>query len=185
MTVVVVDAATVVDLLCDFPAAEEYRHQMAAASAVAVPAHLDAEVLSALGRLKRAGRLTRETERVDALAAFPARRWPLRPLLGAAWELTDRIAVRDALYLALAVSLDATLVSSDGRLRSAAAGIVDVAEPDEAPCRVPTARRRCSCFASHAGHELDLAPEPGSASEVAVVAVADGTRLAAGVIRPS
>ncbi len=130
MTRVVVDAATVVDLLCDFPAAEQCRRHVAAASAVAAPAHLDAEVLSALGRLKRAGRLTKETDRADALGTFPARRWPLRPLLGAAFGLTDRIAVREALYVALAASLDATLVSSDGRLRSAATGIVDVAEPD-------------------------------------------------------
>jgi predicted nucleic acid-binding protein len=48
-----------------------------------------------------------------------------------AWVLTDRIAARDALYVALAASLDATLLSSDGRLRRAASGLVDVAEPNE------------------------------------------------------
>lgn len=131
MTIAVVDAATVVDLICDLPAAEPYRHHLAMANAVAVPAHLDAEVLSALGRLKRAGQLTQEADRVEALAIFGARRWPLRPLLAAAWALTDRIAVPDALYVALAVSLDATLVTSDERLRRAASGIVDVAEPNE------------------------------------------------------
>ena len=116
MTIAVVDAATVVDLICDLPAAEPYRHHLAMANTVAAPAHLDAEVLSALGRLKRAGQLTQEADRVEALGSFGARRWPLRPLLAAAWALTDRVAVRDALYVALAVSLDATLVSSDGRL---------------------------------------------------------------------
>ena len=131
MTVAVVDAATVVDLICDLPAAEPYRHHLTMVDAVAAPAHLDAEVLSALGRLKRAGRLTHEADRVEALGTFGARRWPLRPLLAAAWALTDRIAVRDALYVALAVSLDAALVSSDGRLRRAATGIVDVAEASE------------------------------------------------------
>jgi predicted nucleic acid-binding protein len=131
LTIAVVDAATVVDLICDLPAAEHYRRHVAIANTVAAPAHLDAEVLSALGRLKRAGQLTQEADRVEALGTFGARRWPLRPLLAAAWSLTDRIAVRDALYVALAVSLDATLVSSDERLRRAASGIVDVAEPDE------------------------------------------------------
>jgi predicted nucleic acid-binding protein len=131
LTVAVVDAATVVDLICDLPAAEPYRHHLAMADTVAAPAHLDAEVLSALGRLKRAGQLTQEADRVEALGTFGAKRWPLRPLLAAAWALTDRIAVRDALYVALAVSLDATLVSSDGRLRRTASGIVDVAEPNE------------------------------------------------------
>ncbi|MBO0730586.1 MAG: type II toxin-antitoxin system VapC family toxin [Acidimicrobiaceae bacterium] len=129
MTIAVVDAATVVDLICDLPPGEPYRAHLMAAEALATPAHLDADVLSALGRLKRAGRLTQEAERVAALRTFKARRWPLRPLLDAAWRLTDRIAVRDALYVALAASLDATLVSTDGRLRNAAAGIVTIAEP--------------------------------------------------------
>lgn len=129
MTIAVVDAATIVDLLCDFPAVEPYRGHIAAATAVAAPAHLDAEVLSALGRLRRTGQLTHAAERVDALAAFGARRWPLRPLLTAAWALGDRIAIRDALYVALTASLDATLVTTDGGLRRAAAGIVAVAEP--------------------------------------------------------
>lgn len=129
MTIAVVDAATVVDLICDLPPGEPYRAHLLAAEAVAAPAHLDAEVLSALGRLKRAGQLTHEAQRVAALRTLKARRWPLRPLLDAAWRLTDRIAVRDALYVALAASLDATLVSTDGRLRNAAAEIVTVAEP--------------------------------------------------------
>lgn len=131
MSIAVVDAATVVDLICDFPAAEPYRGRLAAATGVAAPAHLDAEVLSALARLERAGQLTRATERVEALTAFGARRWPLRPLLSPAWALVDRIATRDALYVALAASLGATLITSDARLRRAATGIVAVAEPDE------------------------------------------------------
>ncbi|MHB8452292.1 MAG: type II toxin-antitoxin system VapC family toxin [Mycobacteriales bacterium] len=135
MSIVVVDAATVVDLICDLPAVGPYRSYLAAADAVAAPAHLDAEVLSALGRLKRAGQLTREADRLEALATFAARRWPLRPLLRAAWALTDRIAVRDALYVALAASLDATLVTTDGRLQRAAAGIVVVAGQNESGAR--------------------------------------------------
>lgn len=131
MSVAVIDAAVVVDLICDLPAAHRFRRHLTAADAVAAPAHLDAEVLSALGRLKRTGQLTRETERVQALGTLGAKRWPLQPLLSAAWALTDRIAVRDALYVALAVSLDATLVTTDGRLRRGAADIVTIAEPDD------------------------------------------------------
>lgn len=131
MTIVVIDAATVVDLICDLPAADAFREYLSGADAVAAPAHLDAEVLCALGRLKRAGQLTREIDRVDSLGTFAARRWPLRPLLSAAWTLTDRIAVRDALYVALAASLGATLVTSDGRLRRGASDIVNVAQPND------------------------------------------------------
>lgn len=129
MSIVVVDAAFVVDLICDFPPAEAYRGLLASADAVAAPAHLDAEVLSALGRLQRARQLTRAAERVDALATFGASRWPLRPLLSQAWTLVDRIATRDALYVALAASLEATLITTDGRLRRGAAGFIAVAEP--------------------------------------------------------
>ena len=131
MKVAVIDAATVVDLICDLPAATMFRRHLSEADAVAAPAHLDAEVLSALGRLKRAGQLTNDAQRVAALATFGARRWPLPPLLPAAWALSDRIAVRDALYVALAASLNATLITSDGRLRRGAADMVNIAEPDE------------------------------------------------------
>jgi predicted nucleic acid-binding protein len=50
-------------------------------------------------------------------------------LVEAARRLTDRIAVRDALYVALANSLEATLVTTDQRLRKAVGEIVPVAEP--------------------------------------------------------
>lgn len=60
---------------------------------------------------------------------FGAKRWPLQPLLLPAWALLERIAARDALYVALADSLDAVLVTTDGRLRRAVSGLVAVAEP--------------------------------------------------------
>ena len=129
MSVMVIDAAAVVDLVCDLPAAGPFRQALVDASALAAPAHLDAEVISALGRLERAGRLRPGDERVRALARFPARRWPLRPLLEAAWTLRDRVAVKDALYVALAMSLEATLVTTDARLRKAARALVAVADP--------------------------------------------------------
>lgn len=91
---------------------------------------MDAEVLSALGRRFRSGELRNPKERVAALADFSATRWRLRPLLTSAWALTDRIAVRDALYVALARSLEATLVTTDDRLRKTATGLVAVADVD-------------------------------------------------------
>lgn len=133
MSIIVIDAATVVDLICGFPAADPYRSILGAATAVAAPAHVDAEVLSALARLARAGQLSRPQERVEALATFGAKRWPLPPLLEPAWALLERIAARDALYVALAVSLDAILVTTDGRLRRAASGLVAIAEPPSEP----------------------------------------------------
>jgi predicted nucleic acid-binding protein len=81
--------------------------------------------------MRRAGELTSPEERVTALVDFPARRWPLRPLVPVAWTLLDRIAARDALYVALTLSLGATLVTTDCRLRRAASDIVSVADLDD------------------------------------------------------
>lgn len=81
------------------------------------------------GRLYRADLVTRPAERVAVPSTFAARRWPLPPLLPAAWAWVDRIATRYALHVALAASLEATLVTSDERLRRTAAQFVAVAEP--------------------------------------------------------
>lgn len=56
------------------------------------------------------------------LAAFPATRWPAEPLLPRLWELRDNLSAYDATYVALAESLDATLVTADARLARALAG---------------------------------------------------------------
>lgn len=127
MTAVVIDAAATVDLICDLPPAARIREELRTATSISAPAHMDAEVLSALGRRVRSGELRDPSERITVLADFGAYRWPLRPLLGPAWALIERIAVRDALYVALALSLDATLLTTDDRLRRAADGLVELA----------------------------------------------------------
>lgn len=87
-------------------------------SVVAAPAHLDAEVLSALGRLSRAGEVEADDvpPMLTVLARAPLTRYPLPPLVSAAWELRANVALRDALYVLLARRLDATLLSADARL---------------------------------------------------------------------
>ena len=54
-----------------------------------------------------------------ALARAPVRRFPLPPLLLGAWALRANVALRDALYVALARRLGATLVTGDARLARA------------------------------------------------------------------
>lgn len=127
MTLAVIDAAAVVDLLCRFPPAERVQAAMVAATGLATPAHLDAEVFSALTRLQRAGSLHDAEERVRALSELPVERFPLAPLLMAAHGLTSGIAARDALYVSLALSLGARLITTDERLARAVAGIIEVA----------------------------------------------------------
>ena len=89
------------------------RHQLHA------PAHLDAEVLAALGRLHRAGELpdATVTGALVELSAAPIRRHPLASLLAGAWERRANQRLVDALYTELASSLGtATLITTDARL---------------------------------------------------------------------
>ena len=56
------------------------------------------------------------------LTEFPASRWPAEPFLPRIWELRDGLTAYEATYVALAESLDATLVTSDARLARGAEG---------------------------------------------------------------
>gem|GEM_PF-3244851 len=83
------------------------------------PAHIDAEVLSALGRLHRAGDLAQATVTMalGELEASPIRRHSLTNLVLGAWERRDRYRLVDALYVELATSLgSASLLTTDARL---------------------------------------------------------------------
>ena len=86
-----------------------------------VPAHFDAEVFSALGRLQRAGALTirQVTTRLQRVSAAPIQRHLLAPLLNDAWKLRHNLRLVDALYVELANRLDAPVVTTDARLAAA------------------------------------------------------------------
>lgn len=85
------------------------------------PAHLDAEVLSGLGRLHRAGILSpgQVERRLARFTHSPVTRHALGPLLAGAWQRRQRLSLPDALYAALADDLQATLVTADAGLASA------------------------------------------------------------------
>lgn len=120
MPAVVVDASAVVELLLGSGAGRQVARSLLGAT-VGVPAHLDAEVLSALGRKVRAGDLEEEeaTPRLAELARAPFTRFSVAPLLAAAWDLRHNLTLRDAVYVALARRLDATLLTGDARLARA------------------------------------------------------------------
>lgn len=113
--VVVVDASVVVQLLL-------YGSPALPVGAVLVaPAHIDAEVLSALSRLCRAGQVSAPAveDMLDGLAEMPVRRVQLPQLLQPAFALRDNVAQRDSLYVVLAQHLDAALLTLDTRLAAA------------------------------------------------------------------
>jgi predicted nucleic acid-binding protein len=119
---VVLDASAMVDLLVGSAPAAGVASRLRGTQ-VRVPAHFDAEVISALGRLARAGTLSprQASDRVRRLEGFPAERHPLPPLLSEAWRLWQNLRLVDALYVTLAQQLDAPLITTDGRLASATA----------------------------------------------------------------
>jgi predicted nucleic acid-binding protein len=113
----VLDASAAVEVLLGSPTGLAARHRMRG-NQIHAPAHLDAEVLSALGRLHRAGDIPAGdvTKRLTELARAPIARHPLPGLLTAAWQMRDRLGLVDALYVALSEQLGTRLMTTDARL---------------------------------------------------------------------
>jgi predicted nucleic acid-binding protein len=122
VSLVVVDASTLVAFYAaDDPRRGAVAARLAAGDALYAPAHVDAEVVSALRRLARPNRtLTAAVpEALRHLAGFPIRRMPLAPLLPRIWELRDNLTAYDAAYVALAERLDGRLITCDAKLTGA------------------------------------------------------------------
>ncbi len=115
----VLDASAVVDLLLGNVMGEAVKLRVAG-HALHAPAHVDAEALSAFGRLHRAAEI--DANDVEAmlmrLAAAPIQRHPVAGLLVAAWSRRHQLRLADALYVQLATSLAMPLITTDRRLRS-------------------------------------------------------------------
>jgi len=114
---VIVDASAMVDLLAETDRATAVRARLAR-TVLHAPAHFDAEVLSALGRLQRAGELTvgEVDNALDGLRRAPVTRHALPPLLGGAWARRDTFRLADALYVELADATGMSLLTTDHRL---------------------------------------------------------------------
>jgi predicted nucleic acid-binding protein len=117
---VIVDASAMVDLLTGSPVGEAVRDRLRAHELHA-PAHFDAEVLSALGRLQRAGHLSpsQVKARIDRLATAPVDRHALPPLLAGAWRRRQNLRLVDALYVELAHQLELPIATTDAGMAGA------------------------------------------------------------------
>jgi predicted nucleic acid-binding protein len=118
MPELVVDASTMVHLLVGTPPAAGIERRLRGHQLVA-PAHFDAEVLSALGRLERAGDISARqvSRRLERLESAPISRKPVAPLLRGAWRRRHNLRLVDALYVELSAQLgDAPLITTDGGL---------------------------------------------------------------------
>lgn len=124
----VVDASALVDFLLGTDHGRAVGPVLASFAALHAPAHLDAEVLSALGRLHRAGEVTARqvASRLGLLSQAPIERHELTSLLAGAWRRRDRVGLVDALYVELSELLGASLITTDARL-ALAVGIAPIA----------------------------------------------------------
>jgi predicted nucleic acid-binding protein len=116
----VVDASALVELLLSTTLGEAVGGRIEAC-ALHAPAHIDAEVLSVIGRLQRAGHLSEKeaSARLRSLVDLSIERHPLPDLLLGAWRRRRNVALVDALYVELASRLQAPLITVDGHLARA------------------------------------------------------------------
>ena len=119
---IVLDASAVVELLLDTVTGRRVAILIEdAAVGLHVPHLLDVEVASALRRLVRDGGLDDEEAQaaVGDLIALDLQRHSHEALLERAWALRENVTTYDAVYVALAEALDATLLTCDTRLARA------------------------------------------------------------------
>jgi len=118
--ILVVDACAAVEYLLQTTVGQRVGGLLREAELVA-PELLDVEVLAVLRREVLAGRLAerRAREAVVDLRDWGVERIAHRPLLERAWELRGHVTAYDALYVVVALTRSAPLVTADGPLSRA------------------------------------------------------------------
>lgn len=115
---IVIDASVLAPALADDGADGDRVRDRLRGERLVAPELIDLEVVSAMRRAARAGRLDdrRSGQALTDLAALPMRRVSHLSLLPRIWDLRDNLTAYDAAYVALAEALTASLLTADGRL---------------------------------------------------------------------
>ena len=118
---IVVDASVLATALGDDGPDGDHARARLRGERLSAPELVDLEVTSVLLQQMHSGAadLRRAALALADLASLPLRRAPHRPLLARCWELRDNLTVYDASYVALAETLDVTLLTGDGQLARA------------------------------------------------------------------
>jgi predicted nucleic acid-binding protein len=136
--VIVLDASVAVELLLGTPATERIAARLFdRPEPLHAPHLIDVEVAQVLRRYAARGELAAPRGRaaLRLFEQFPLRRHGHLPLLERAWALRQTLTAYDAMYVALAEALGATLVTRDARLARAPGPLAPI-EVIAGPARV-------------------------------------------------
>jgi predicted nucleic acid-binding protein len=120
--VIVVDASALLEFLLQTPLGIRVETRLFRDEDEFHSPHLvDVEVTQALRRLVRAGEVSpgRAADAMADLADLDLHRHTHVGLLGRAWKLRENVTAYDAMYVALAEALDASVVTCDASLARA------------------------------------------------------------------
>jgi predicted nucleic acid-binding protein len=120
--VIVLDASAAIEWLLRSPVGVKIDKRIFARSeSLHAPHLLDIEVAQVLRRYVREKMITsqRAQEALEDLAGLPLDRYPYDFLIPRVWELRATLTAYDAVYVALAELLDASLLTCDRKIASA------------------------------------------------------------------
>lgn len=127
----VFDASVLVDaLMVAGPAGDDAREALRDRSLLHVPSIFAAEATSAIRSMLARGDISvgRARGAISKIKTVQTVQYPFEPFLDRVWELRDNLTVYDGWYVALAESLDTSLVTADRRLAQASGPRCPVAE---------------------------------------------------------
>ena len=119
---IVVDASALIEVLLRTSSAQAIEQRLfSSRQTIHAPQLIDVEVAQVIRRYAMAGQIDSDRGRAVLLdiMAFPMWRHSHDVLLPRVWELRNNLSAYDAVYLALAEALDASLLTHDQRLATA------------------------------------------------------------------
>lgn len=126
---IVLDASAVIDWLLRTPVGKQIDHRIySQGESLHAPHLLDVEATQVLRRLAREHQVTaaRAEEAISDLQNLRIARYPHFVFLDRVWQFRHNLTAYDALYVALAERLNATLLTRDARLRVASGHIARI-----------------------------------------------------------
>jgi predicted nucleic acid-binding protein len=126
---IVVDASALLEFLLQSPLGTRVEARLFRDEDDLHSPHLiDVEVTQGLRRLVRAGEVSpgRAAEAIEDLVDLDLHRHAHLDLLIRAWKLRENLTAYDAMYVALAEAIDATMVTCDAPLAKAPSHIVTI-----------------------------------------------------------